>query len=291
MVISTMRDSTAALRRQVEEQEESVVKSQADFSVYRATHIHSDSDYDSQLCHDQELQQAFSQTMEQCAQGSQDLSVCQSEVRQLREEVSRLTQLKDNTVAEVLRLQEAGRQLQAEAMMEGQRRLEEVGAQEQRAARLEQDLQAAHRQCAKRQQAVQKRDNLLRRSEADLLEARETLKSRAVEVERQPAAAMGLEADVQRAGREGQQRGRVWLSQDPADDPQGGTKGGPGTLQRHSPGAGSSGGEGVAGGGGAASDTGTPGRAGGRGGEGRAGPEEAIGRAAHLKGETPHHRT
>lgn len=54
--------------------------------------------------------------------------------------------------AEVLRLQEAGRQLQAEAMMEGQRRLEEVGAQEQSAARLEQDLQAAHTQCAKRQQ-------------------------------------------------------------------------------------------------------------------------------------------
>nr|XP_014030710.1 unnamed protein product [Salmo salar] len=144
MVISTMRDSTAALRRQVEEQEESVVKIQADFSVYRATHIRSDSDYDSQLCRVQELQQAFSQTVEQCAQGSQNLSVCQSEVRQLRE-VSRLTQLKDNTVAEVLRLQEAGRQLQAEAMMEGQRRLEEVGAQEQSAARLEQDLQAAHR--------------------------------------------------------------------------------------------------------------------------------------------------
>uniref|UniRef100_A0A4W5MIZ6 Uncharacterized protein n=1 Tax=Hucho hucho TaxID=62062 RepID=A0A4W5MIZ6_9TELE len=57
LVISAMRDSTAALRRQVEEQEESVVKSQADFSVYRATHIHSDSDYDSQLCHIQELQQ------------------------------------------------------------------------------------------------------------------------------------------------------------------------------------------------------------------------------------------
>ncbi|XP_064834962.1 uncharacterized protein LOC135548844 isoform X3 [Oncorhynchus masou masou] len=79
---------------QVEEQDESVVKSQADFSVYRASHIHSDSDYDSQLCRIQELQQAFSQTMEQCAQSSQDLSVCQ-----LREEVSRLTQLKDNTVA------------------------------------------------------------------------------------------------------------------------------------------------------------------------------------------------
>jgi hypothetical protein len=45
---------------QVEEQEESVVKSQADLSVYRASHIHSDSDYDSQLCRIQELQQVQS---------------------------------------------------------------------------------------------------------------------------------------------------------------------------------------------------------------------------------------
>lgn len=34
-----------------------LVKTQADFSIYRATHIHSDSDYESQLSRVQELEQ------------------------------------------------------------------------------------------------------------------------------------------------------------------------------------------------------------------------------------------
>ena len=40
-----------------EEQEENVAKIQADFSLYRADHKHSDQDYNSQLCCIQELQQ------------------------------------------------------------------------------------------------------------------------------------------------------------------------------------------------------------------------------------------
>ncbi|KAJ7986111.1 hypothetical protein DPEC_G00347410 [Dallia pectoralis] len=212
LVIRTLRDTTATLRRQVEEHEESVVKIQADFCDYKATHIHSDSDYNSQLSRIEELQQASSQAVEQCAQGTQELSACQSEVDQLREEVSRLAQLNANSLTEVLQLQEAGRQLQAEAMIEEQRRLQEVGALEQNAARLEQEVQAAHSRCAQRQQAVQKRDSLLRRSEADLLEAREALRSRALEVEKQAAVVRGLEADLQRARREGQQKDQECVS-------------------------------------------------------------------------------
>ncbi|XP_010901561.3 golgin subfamily A member 4 isoform X2 [Esox lucius] len=205
LVIGMLRDTAAALTRQAEEQEECVVKIQADFSLYKATHSHSDSDYNSQLSRTEELQQALSQAVEQCAR-SQEMIACQLEVVQLREEVSRLAQLNSNTVTEVLRLEESGRQLQAEAVIEEQRRLQEVGALEQKAARLEQDLQAAHSQCAQRQQAVQKRDALLRRSEADLLEARKALRSRAAEVKRQTSAARGLEADLHRARREGQQK-------------------------------------------------------------------------------------
>lgn len=41
----------------MEEQEEAVVKLQADYSIHRATHMHSDSDYEAQLSHIQELEQ------------------------------------------------------------------------------------------------------------------------------------------------------------------------------------------------------------------------------------------
>lgn len=55
-------------------------------------------------------------------------------------------------------------------------------------------------------QAIQKRDALLRQSEADLLQAREKIRSKAAEAERQAVSARGLEADLQRAKKEKRQR-------------------------------------------------------------------------------------
>ncbi|KAL1007248.1 hypothetical protein UPYG_G00083990 [Umbra pygmaea] len=190
LVISTLRDSNATLRRQVLDQEECVVKIQADFSVYKATHIHSDSEYDTQLSRIQELQQV----VERCAQGSQQLNACQSEVGQLRDEVSRLSRLKSDAMAELLWLQEARGKLQTEAVMEEKCRLQELEALGQRTAKLEEELQAAQRLCAQRQQ------------EADPGNPGEALRSRAVQLESQAAAARGLEADIQRARKEAEQR-------------------------------------------------------------------------------------
>ena len=57
---------------QVEEQEEAVVKVQADLSVYRATHTHPDTDYDHQLRRMQDLEEVgvkwvtLSQTISHC---------------------------------------------------------------------------------------------------------------------------------------------------------------------------------------------------------------------------------
>lgn len=45
-------------------------------------------------------------------------------------------------------------------------------------------------------QAIQKRDALLRQSEADLLQAWEKIRSKAAEAERQAVSARGLEADL-----------------------------------------------------------------------------------------------
>ncbi|XP_043099198.1 trichohyalin isoform X2 [Puntigrus tetrazona] len=192
LLISTLRDTAAALRRQIDEQEEMVAKTQADFSIYRATHVHSDSDYESQLSRVQELEHALFQSLERCGQSAQELRVCQVELARHR----------DSSAAEVQRLQEQVRKLQADAAEEGRRR-EQVDALEQKVARLERELQAAQRQC---DQAIQKRDPLLRQSEADLLQARERIRSKAAEAERQAVFARGLEADLQRAKKVKRQR-------------------------------------------------------------------------------------
>ncbi|XP_068078882.1 polyamine-modulated factor 1-binding protein 1 isoform X7 [Danio rerio] len=193
LLISTHRDTAEKLQRQVEDQEETLVKMQADFSIYRATHIHSDSDYESQLSRVQELEHALFQSLERCGHSAQELRVCQLE----------MARHKDCSPAEEMqRLQEQLRKLQADAADEVHRQAQ-VDSLEQKVANLEGELQAAQRQC---DQAIQKRDALLRQSEADLLQARDKIRGRAAEAERQAAAARGLEADLQRAKKEKRQK-------------------------------------------------------------------------------------
>ncbi|XDV17496.1 hypothetical protein PO909_023344 [Leuciscus waleckii] len=180
LLINTLRDTAASLRRQAEEQEETLVKTQADFSIYRATHIHSDSDYESQLSRVQELEQALFQSLERCGQSAQEMRVCQLELARHRE----------YSPAEMQRLQEQVKKLQADAADEARRRAQ-ADALELKVANLEGELQAAQRQCDQ--------------SEADLLQAREKIRSRAAE-------ARGLEADLQRAKKEKRQREKECVS-------------------------------------------------------------------------------
>ncbi|XP_059394376.1 trichohyalin isoform X4 [Carassius carassius] len=136
--------------------------------------------------------QALFQSLERCGQSAQESRVYQLELERQR----------DASTAEVQRLQEQVRRLQADAADEDQRRAH-VDSLEQKVVNLEGELQAAQRQCG---QAIQKRDALLRQSEADLLQAREKIRSKAAEAERQAISARGLEADLQRAKKEKRQR-------------------------------------------------------------------------------------
>ncbi|XP_076879710.1 uncharacterized protein pmfbp1 isoform X2 [Brachyhypopomus gauderio] len=78
----------------------------------------------------------------------------------------------------------------------------EVHTLEQRTAGLEEQLETARRQCTQKEKAVQKRDTLLRQSEADLVRARDELRARAAEAERQGGVVRALEAELRRARKE-----------------------------------------------------------------------------------------
>ncbi|XP_055069117.2 uncharacterized protein pmfbp1 isoform X4 [Misgurnus anguillicaudatus] len=191
MLISTLKDSSESLRHQMEEQEETLVKVQADFSIYRSTHVHSSSDYESQHARVQELEHALFQSLERCRESAQQLRACQLDLERHRSDSS----------AELQRLL----QLQSHASCEDQSRAQ-VDSLEQKVANLEEELRAAQRQCALKEQSIQKRDTLLRRSEADLLQAREKIQGKAAEAERQVVSARGLEASLQRAKKEKRQK-------------------------------------------------------------------------------------
>ncbi|XP_028811809.1 polyamine-modulated factor 1-binding protein 1 isoform X2 [Denticeps clupeoides] len=188
LVVRTLRENNAALRRQVEEQEENVVKVQAEFSLHRATHTHPNSDYKSRLCHIQDLEQALSEAVCQCESLALEQDRYQLELQKLKEESSRLTQLRDGSSAEVSTLRV------------------DLQREEQRAARLEEQLEASAKLRAEKEQLEQKKDGILRQSEADLRDARERLWSQGLELEKRATAARGLEAEVRRARKERSRR-------------------------------------------------------------------------------------
>ncbi|KAA0723790.1 Polyamine-modulated factor 1-binding protein 1 [Triplophysa tibetana] len=150
-------------RTHVEEQEENLVKTQADFSIYLATHVHSGSDYECQLSRIQDLENALFQSLERCGEGARELRACQLELERHRA----------NSSAELQRLQANGA---------------EVESLEKKVANLEEELQAAQRHCAQKDQAREKR------------------RGGAADAEREVASARGLEADLKRAKKEKRQR-------------------------------------------------------------------------------------
>ncbi|KAF5901291.1 polyamine-modulated factor 1-binding protein 1 isoform X1 [Clarias magur] len=101
------------------------------------------------------------------------------------------------------RLQELMRKLQADAVCEAQSRQADVDALELRVTELEDQLEAARRQCVQKEQ---KRDALLRQSEADLVQAREKIRGKASEAERHVTTAQALQADLRQAKKEKRER-------------------------------------------------------------------------------------
>ncbi|KAF7703395.1 hypothetical protein HF521_022402 [Silurus meridionalis] len=195
LVIDALRDNMNTLHSQVEEKEEAALKLQSDFSLYRATHMHSASDYESQICRIRELEQVLSQALEHSG-------TCHSEMEKLKEEAQAQKQLRDGSLAEGRRLQELMRKLQADAVCEARSRQAGVDGLEFRVTELEEQLEAARRQCIQKEQAVQKRDTLLRQSETDLIQAREKIRGKAAETERQNTTIQALQADLRQAKKE-----------------------------------------------------------------------------------------
>ncbi|XP_017333578.1 polyamine-modulated factor 1-binding protein 1 isoform X2 [Ictalurus punctatus] len=199
LVIDALRDNMAALRSQVEEKDEAALKLQSDFSLYRATHTRSESDCESLICRVRELEQALSQALERSG-------TCHSELEKLKEEAQAQKRLRDGSLAEVRRLQELMRKLQADAVCEAQSRQADVDALELRVNELEEQLEAARRHCVQKEQAVQKRDALLRQSEADLVQARDKIRGKAAEAGRHAATVQALQADLRQAKKEKRER-------------------------------------------------------------------------------------
>ncbi|XP_072926392.1 uncharacterized protein pmfbp1 [Hemitrygon akajei] len=202
-VIRSLRNQAAVHHNEAASWEENVVKLQADFASYKATHSHADTEYNFQCAHLEQLKKDFAQANTQNSEYFQEIKKYQEIMHKMNLQLTTVTEQKDN---EITHLEKFAQNLQLDKASDLQKHQMETAKLGQQIMKLENDLHNCQKLCTQQEQAIQKRDDLLRKSEADLLQARDSIKGKVREIEKQGSMVKALTMDLQRLGKEMQQK-------------------------------------------------------------------------------------
>ncbi|XP_069757408.1 polyamine-modulated factor 1-binding protein 1 isoform X3 [Narcine bancroftii] len=202
-IIHSLRDQATIHHSQAENWEENVVKLQTDFASYKATHSHTDAEYDIQTAHLGQLKKDFAKVIAQNSEHLQEIKKYQEEVYNTNLKLTAVTEQKDK---EITRLEKIGQSLQLDKTSVLEKHQMETAKLGQQIMNLENDLRNCENLYTQQKQAIQKRDDLLRKSEADLLQARDCIKGKGREIEKQDSVVKALTKDLQRQDEEIQQK-------------------------------------------------------------------------------------
>uniref|UniRef100_A0A4W3IP79 Uncharacterized protein n=1 Tax=Callorhinchus milii TaxID=7868 RepID=A0A4W3IP79_CALMI len=191
---------------QATEQENTIAKLQTDFASYKAIYSHSDKEYESQIIHIEKLKKDIVHVNDEISEYVQQINNYQVTMHKMNAEISSITEQKNNSIKDVARLEKVVQNLQLEVASEVQKHKIESAKMEQHIMRLENDLHNCRKSCMQQEEAIQKRDDLLRKSEADLLQARDRIKGKVAGIEKQNTMVKSLEMELQRHKKEKQQK-------------------------------------------------------------------------------------
>ncbi|XP_060644381.2 polyamine-modulated factor 1-binding protein 1 isoform X4 [Anolis sagrei] len=180
-------------------QEGALAALQRDFASYKATHSCSNSSYENQMLHTEALQQRLQEAIEESAEHQQEAKEYRELVQDLKLELVRVAEQKGTALKGLERLELTAQSLRLEVAAERERRETEAGALQQQAQQLELELRQSRQACAQQEQAVRKRDEVLHKSQVEMLCARSALQEKGQELEQQRAHAHRLEAGLKEA--------------------------------------------------------------------------------------------
>nr|XP_060644382.1 polyamine-modulated factor 1-binding protein 1 isoform X2 [Anolis sagrei ordinatus] len=180
-------------------QEGALAALQRDFASYKTTHSCSNSSYENQVLHTEALQQRLQEAIEESAEHQQEAKEYRELVQDLKLELVRVVEQKGTALKGLERLELTAQSLRLEVAAERERRETEAGALQQQAQQLELELRQSRQACAQQEQAVRKRDEVLHKSQVEMLCARSALQEKGQELEQQRAHAHCLEAGLKEA--------------------------------------------------------------------------------------------
>ncbi|XP_054856259.1 polyamine-modulated factor 1-binding protein 1 [Eublepharis macularius] len=210
--VQELQEQLAASHTKLLDQGEALAALQQDFVDYKASHTYCNSSYESQVINTETLRQKLLQVESENSEHQRQAEEYQSLVRDLKRELVRVAEQKNCARQEAAHLELEVQGLRLEAAAEQERRQLEAAGEQQRGQQLEAELQQCRQLCAQKEQAIQKRDEVLRKSQLEMVRARSALQEKGREVARQRAGAQQLETSLQRAQQELQRSQREGAS-------------------------------------------------------------------------------
>ncbi|MBN3313958.1 PMFBP protein, partial [Atractosteus spatula] len=215
-LIQKLQEEVEAKHKELSDQQNAALQLQSDLTSYQSSHSCSNEEHEAQRarcthlqqhvtlassalqdlgegCVLQELAAARRQSAEQAARSAE----CERAVQQLRAEAVRAAEQQDRRALEVERLEQTLQSLHLDVASAQQEHKVAVVRLQQEVAQLEVDLTDARKLCVQKDQAIRKRDDLLKKSESDLLQTRETIKGKVSEVEHLESTVNSLKSDIQ----------------------------------------------------------------------------------------------
>ncbi|KAH0619744.1 hypothetical protein JD844_000690 [Phrynosoma platyrhinos] len=214
------------------DKEEALATLHKDFTSYKATHNCSNSSYENQVLHAKMLQEKLQEAEEEITEHHQKAEEYQDLLQNLKLELVRVAEQKSSAMKGLARMELTVQSLQQEAATERERQETEAATWQQQTQKLELALVQSHQSYAQQEQvgaqpmwsgkgssfslrvaewlapashlpsltqAIQKRDELLRKSQAELVRARSALQEKGQELEQQRGRAQRLETGLREA--------------------------------------------------------------------------------------------
>ncbi|XP_060144285.1 polyamine-modulated factor 1-binding protein 1 [Globicephala melas] len=192
-LIKELRNKLACSNALVLEREEALIKLQADFASYTATHRHPSSS--SEDCED--IKKILKHLQEQKDSQCSHVEEYQNLVKDLRTELEAVSEEKKSIMEDMLKLELDLHRLREETSARLERKDKEVVILQRRLQELQVQFTETQKLSLKKDKLLQEKDEMLQELEKDLAQVKNTLVKKEMELEKQQCMTRELEVAIQ----------------------------------------------------------------------------------------------
>ncbi|KAI1889045.1 hypothetical protein AGOR_G00175010 [Albula goreensis] len=198
-LIEKLKEKVDIQHKEILDSENTFLQIQSELTSYQFTHSYSNKEYEAHQKHSGLLQKELASVKEQLVEERAQSAEQEQTALSLREELQKRMQESQD-------LERALQSLHLDAASAQQCHKVRLTQLEQEVVQLEEDLTDARKSCAQKDQAIRKRDDLLKKSEADLLQAQEAIKGTTLQLEHLEHTVKDLRGDLQTAEKDKSQK-------------------------------------------------------------------------------------